>query len=97
VIGWLMLTAGVVLAIDVSGFAYAMHSGAEVGGNLAGTASVDRRFDRARYDADRTSAAFSDRLRNEVDLAAVAADFRETVRNAIAPSSVGVWLRVGER
>ena len=58
---------------------------------------VDRRFDRARYDAERTSAAFSDRLRNEVDLAAVAADFRDTVRTAIAPSSVGVWLRVGER
>jgi hypothetical protein len=40
VIGWLMLTAGVVLAVDVSGFAYVMHSEAEAGGNLAGTASV---------------------------------------------------------
>src|SRR5204863_10188642 len=34
---------------------------------------VDRRFDRARYDADRTSIAFSERLRNEVDLATLVA------------------------
>ena len=53
---------------------------------------VDRRFDRARYDAERTTAAFSERLRNEVDLAAVAADLDQTVRAAIAPTSVNVWL-----
>ena len=58
---------------------------------------VDRRFDRARYDAERTTAAFSERLRNEVDLAAVAADLDQTVRVAIAPTSVNVWLRAGER
>ena len=58
---------------------------------------VDRRFDRARYDAERTTAAFSERLRNEVDLAAVAADLDQTVRAAIAPTSVNVWLRAGER
>ena len=54
---------------------------------------VDRRFDRARYDAERTAAAFSERLRNEVDLAAVADDLNSTVRAAISPMSVGVWLR----
>ncbi len=58
---------------------------------------VDRRFDRARYDAERTTSAFSERLRNEVDLAAVAADLDDTVRAAIAPSRVGVWLRAGRR
>ena len=58
---------------------------------------VDRRFDRARYDAEQTTAAFSERLRNEVDLAAVAADLDDTVRASISPSSVGVWLRAGER
>ena len=55
---------------------------------------VDHRFDRARYDAERTTAAFSERLRNEMDLAAVAADLDETVRAAMAPSHVGIWLRV---
>jgi len=58
---------------------------------------VDRRFDRARYDAERTTAAFSERLRSEVDLAAVADDLDQTVRAAIAPTSVNVWLRAGER
>ena len=58
---------------------------------------VDRRFDRARYDAEQTTAAFSERLRNEVDLAAVASDLSATVQTSIAPTSVGVWLRAGER
>jgi len=58
---------------------------------------VDHRFDRARYDGERTAAAFSERLRNEVDLAQVATDLDHTVRAAIAPTSVGIWLRAGER
>ena len=58
---------------------------------------VDRRFNRARYDAARTAAAFSKRLRDQVDLPALTADLDSTVRAAIAPTSVGVWLRVGRR
>jgi hypothetical protein len=54
---------------------------------------VDHRFDRARYDAEQTVLAFSSRLRDEVDLPAVTADLDATVRAAIAPTSVGVWLR----
>lgn len=54
---------------------------------------VDRRFDRARYDADRTSVAFSARLRYQVDLPAVTADLDTTVRAAIAPATLDVWLR----
>ena len=56
---------------------------------------VDHRFDRARYDAERTAAAFSQRLRDEVDLAAVVADLDSTVRSSIAPTLVGLWLREG--
>ena len=54
---------------------------------------VDRRFDRARFDTDRTTAAFSERLRYEVDIVAVGADLQETVRDAIQPVRLGLWLR----
>jgi hypothetical protein len=55
--------------------------------------AVDRRFDRARYDSERTVAAFAERLRGEVDLANVNANLATTIRTAIAPASVAVWLR----
>ena len=54
---------------------------------------VDRRFDRARFDTDRTTAAFSERLRYEVDIVAVGADLQDTVRDAIQPVRLGLWLR----
>jgi hypothetical protein len=55
--------------------------------------AVDRRFDRARFDADRTTAAFAERLRDEVDIGTVAVDLQETVRAAIQPARLGLWLR----
>ena len=58
---------------------------------------VDRRFDRARVDGERTSAAFSARLRDEVDIATVTADLDGTVRSALRPASLGLWLRNGTR
>ncbi len=60
-------------------------------------AVVDRRFDRARYDAERTSVAFAERLRQEVDIDTVTADLRDTVRSAIKPAGLGLWLRGGGR
>ncbi len=59
--------------------------------------AVDRRFDRSRYDGERTSAAFSERLRDEVDLATVTADLDATVRGVMAPTVMSVWLRDGTR
>lgn len=56
-------------------------------------AIVDRRFDRARIDADLTAAAFSERLRAEVDIDAVTADLRDTVHAAVKPVRLSVWLR----
>lgn len=56
-------------------------------------ALVDRRFDRARFDTDRTTAAFSERLRDEVDIAAVTTDLDSTIRAALKPTSLGLWLR----
>jgi hypothetical protein len=55
--------------------------------------AVDRRFDRARYDGERTTAAFSERLRDQVDLPTLADELDRTVRHAISPSSVSLWLR----
>lgn len=54
---------------------------------------VDRRFNRARYDAEETVARFSDRLRDEIDLAHLSSDLDATIRDAIAPQSVRIWLR----
>jgi hypothetical protein len=55
--------------------------------------AVDRRFDRAHYDAQRTVAEFSDRLRDEVDLASVSGDIVGVVDTALHPSTIGVWIR----
>jgi hypothetical protein len=59
--------------------------------------AVDRRFDRARYDAERTAVAFADRLREEVDIDAVASDLRDTVQRSIKPDGLGLWLRQADR
>jgi MFS family permease len=54
---------------------------------------VDRRFDRSRYDAERTAAAFAVRLRNETDMATVTTDLAATTTSTVAPSSLSIWLR----
>jgi hypothetical protein len=57
---------------------------------------VDRRFNRARYDADRTLAAFSTRLTGAVELDSVRADLAATVQAALEPAHLSVWL-AGDR
>ena len=54
---------------------------------------VDRRFDRARYDAQRTVEGFAAGLRNEFDLERLGGELGAVVGRALAPTSVGVWLR----
>jgi len=53
---------------------------------------VDRRFNRARYDAGKTVAAFASRLRDEVDLDSIRDDLVGVVRNALEPAQVSVWI-----
>jgi len=56
--------------------------------------AVDRRFDRSRYDGERTAAAFAERLRNQIDLASLETDIGATVAAALRPTSTGVWVRL---
>jgi hypothetical protein len=57
--------------------------------------AVDHRFDRARYDAQRTVDAFAEHLRNEVDLATLRTALIATADDAVRPVSTTVWLRGG--
>jgi hypothetical protein len=53
---------------------------------------VDRRFNRARYDADQTIAAFAARLKDTVDLDSVQADLVGAAQEALEPAHVWVWI-----
>ncbi len=54
---------------------------------------VDRRFNRARYDADAMLAAFGVRLRDAVEIDAIRSDLLEAVNGALAPAHASVWIR----
>jgi hypothetical protein len=54
--------------------------------------AVDHRFNRARYNADQTVAAFAARLKDAVDLDSVRHDLAEAVDQALEPAHVSVWI-----
>ncbi|HEV3290831.1 MAG TPA: hypothetical protein VG123_17750 [Streptosporangiaceae bacterium] len=53
---------------------------------------VDRRFNRARYDADQTVTRFAARLQDAVDLNGVRADLLGVVGRVLEPAHVSVWI-----
>jgi hypothetical protein len=55
--------------------------------------AVDRRFNRRRYDAARTIAGFSARLRQQVDLDTLTAELLGVVQQTMQPTSASLWLR----
>jgi hypothetical protein len=54
---------------------------------------VDRRFNRARYDAEATVAAFTARLRDAVEIDAIRADLLDAVNHAVQPTHASVWIK----
>jgi hypothetical protein len=58
---------------------------------------VDRRFNRARYDAEAIVAAFTMRLRDAVDLDTVRGELLLAVEGAVQPAHASVWIRPSAR
>jgi hypothetical protein len=54
---------------------------------------VDRRFNRARYDAEATVAAFGAQLRNAVDVETVLGELAAAAAGSLEPAHVTVWIR----
>ena len=60
--------------------------------------AVDRRFDRARYDAARVVDGFSERLRDQLELATLGTEIVRVASETVRPASAAVWLRAtGQR
>jgi hypothetical protein len=54
---------------------------------------VDRRFNRARYNADQIIDAFAVRLQDAVDLGAIRDELGRTVQAALEPAHLSVWIK----
>lgn len=54
---------------------------------------VDRRFNRARFDAEQESAAFASRLGASGDLDAVTSDLLHVLGKTVQPATIALWTR----
>jgi hypothetical protein len=53
---------------------------------------VDRRFNRTRYNADRTVAAFAAGLKDAVDVTAVRDDLTSVIQQTLEPAHISLWI-----
>lgn len=53
---------------------------------------VDRRFNRARYDVQRTLDGFRERVRNDVDLDRLGADLVSVTKETLQPAGAMLWM-----
>ncbi len=58
---------------------------------------LDRRFNRAQYDAERVVDTFGERLRTGADPHTAASDLAEAVERTLEPSVVGIWTAASRR
>ncbi len=58
---------------------------------------VDRRFNRAQYDAARVVEAFGDRIRNGADPHGASGDLLDAVDATLQPVAAGIWMPGGTR
>jgi len=56
-------------------------------------AAVDRRFNRRRHDAARTIQAFSEHLREQIDLETLTGELLAVVEETMQPAQASLWLR----
>ena len=54
---------------------------------------VDRRFNRARYDAEATTAAFAARMQDAADLDEVRSDLLAVANRVLEPAHISIWVR----
>jgi hypothetical protein len=59
-------------------------------------ASIDRRFYRTKYDAERTLAIFGEALRSEVELIHLSEQLVAAVQETLHPAWISLWLRAPE-
>jgi hypothetical protein len=54
---------------------------------------LERRFNRARYEAGAVTHDFARRLQQQIDLEAIESDLLSAVARTVQPGSVQMWLR----
>jgi len=59
--------------------------------------SIDKRFNRKKYDAQKVMEKFSQTVRDETDIDKLTAELVNVVQETMQPKSVSVWLRKDER